>query len=62
LHSLLGENDEAFAWLKIATERHRLHMADLVYYQEFDPLRNDSRYQQLVQQITERKYSHPFGD
>jgi DNA-binding winged helix-turn-helix (wHTH) protein/TolB-like protein/tetratricopeptide (TPR) repeat protein len=62
LHSLLGENDEAFAWLKIAVERHRLHVADLVYTEEFDPLRNDSRYQQLVQQITDRKYSHPFGD
>jgi hypothetical protein len=51
LEALLGNKDEAFAWLNKAYAERSGKLLDLKLDPDFDTLRRDSRYADLVRRI-----------
>lgn len=51
LYTALGEREQALALLKKAYENHHLQLQYLGVAPEFDPLRADLRFQNLVRRI-----------
>jgi TolB-like protein/Tfp pilus assembly protein PilF len=51
VHAALGQNDLAFAWLNRAYEEHDMQMVSLRVNPTLDPLRDDSRFQVLLQLV-----------
>ena len=51
LYGVLGEQDEAFASLERAYQRHESNLADLAVDPLFDPLRSDPRFKQLLKKM-----------
>jgi TolB-like protein/DNA-binding winged helix-turn-helix (wHTH) protein len=50
-YSLLDEKDEAFAWLEKASQEHTPDLLDLTLDPDYDNLRSDQRFQDLVRRI-----------
>jgi hypothetical protein len=50
-YALLGDKDRAFLWLEKAYQQHASSLADLKWGPEFDSLRADPRYADLVRRI-----------
>jgi tetratricopeptide (TPR) repeat protein len=53
LHAQLGENDEAFRWLEKAFEERQPWLGQLQFDPQFEPLRSDPRFADLVRRIKE---------
>jgi eukaryotic-like serine/threonine-protein kinase len=53
LHAQLGENDEAFAWLEKAFEERQPWLGQLQFDPQFEPLRSDPRFADLVRRVKE---------
>jgi len=51
LYAALGERDEAFAWLERAFDEKSQQLTYLNSGAEWDPLRSDPRFQDLVRRI-----------
>jgi len=51
LHAVLRDNDEAFSWLDKAYEERSPRLLDLKLDPDFDSLRRDPRYSDLVRRI-----------
>jgi eukaryotic-like serine/threonine-protein kinase len=51
LYVNLGDNDHAFEWLNIASEEHDVLLAGLPINPQFDSLRSDSRYPDLLRKL-----------
>lgn len=51
LYSIAGENDLAFEWLEKCLEERNPQMPYLCAYVEFEPLRSDSRFQDLLRKM-----------
>lgn len=51
VYTALGEKDEAFVWLEKGYEEHILTMGELKIDPMFDSLRNDPRFENLLQRI-----------
>jgi eukaryotic-like serine/threonine-protein kinase len=51
IHAALGENDQAFVWLRKAAEERDAHVIWLKVDPTFDGLRSDPRFAQLVQEM-----------
>jgi TolB-like protein/Tfp pilus assembly protein PilF len=51
IYTALGERDEAFAWLEKGYEEHILTMGELKIDPMFDSLRNDPRFDNLLQRM-----------
>ena len=51
LYSILGDKDQAFAWLNTAHEDHDYYLRILRVDPDFDPLRSDPRYAELVRKM-----------
>ncbi|MFQ5817651.1 MAG: winged helix-turn-helix domain-containing protein [Terriglobia bacterium] len=49
IHAILGEKDEAFAWLEKAYEEHEF--VSLKVHPGYDPLRSDPRFQDLLRRM-----------
>ena len=52
IYSLLGERDEAFAWLTLAADEHAVGLAFLRVDPRLDRLRADRRFDDLLQRLT----------
>ena len=50
-YAVLGEKDKAFEWLEKAYEEHAPGLLDLDLDPDYDTLRTDSRFQNLVRRI-----------
>lgn len=50
-HASLGEQDQAFGWLEKAYERRDLSLVNLKVTSEFDPLRSDPRFADLMRRV-----------
>ena len=50
-YAVLGEKDKAFEWLEKAYEEHAPGLLDLDLDPDYDSLRTDSRFQNLVRRI-----------
>jgi serine/threonine-protein kinase len=53
LHAQLGENDEAFTWLQKAFEERQPWLGQLQFDPQFESLRSDPRFADLVRRIKE---------
>jgi serine/threonine protein kinase/Tfp pilus assembly protein PilF len=53
LHAKLGQNDQAFAWLEKAFEERQPWLGQLHTDPQFEPLRSDRRFADLVRRIKE---------
>jgi TolB-like protein/lipoprotein NlpI len=53
LHAQLGQNDKAFAWLEKALEERQPWLGQLQFDPQFEPLRSDPRFSDLVRRIKE---------
>jgi TolB-like protein/Tfp pilus assembly protein PilF len=53
LHAQLGQNDKAFAWLEKALEERQPWLGQLQFDPQFEPLRSDPRFTDLVRRIKE---------
>jgi TolB-like protein/Tfp pilus assembly protein PilF len=53
LHAQLGENDEAFTWLEKAFEERQPWLGQLQFDPQFESLRSDPRFPDLVRRIKE---------
>ena len=53
LHAQLGQNDEAFAWLEKAFEERQPWLGQLKVDPQFEPLRSDPRFGQLIRRVEE---------
>jgi TolB-like protein/Tfp pilus assembly protein PilF len=53
LHAQLGQNDEAFAWLVKAFEERQPWLGQLQFDPQFEPLRSDPRFSDLIRRIKE---------
>lgn len=53
--SLLGERDEAFAWIRRAVETGRIQPYQLEYGGELDALKNDPRFEQMIERVRNAK-------
>jgi serine/threonine protein kinase/tetratricopeptide (TPR) repeat protein len=53
IYSLLGERDEAFAWLTLAADEHAVGLAFARVDPRLDNLRSDSRFDNLIQRLSE---------
>jgi serine/threonine-protein kinase len=51
IHVGLGDNEQAFAWLDKACDEHSLWLSWLRVDRKFDPLRSDSRFQDVLRRI-----------
>jgi hypothetical protein len=51
LHTRLGENEQAFAWLDKAYEEHDMWLATLKVEPKWDSLRSDPRFQELERRV-----------
>jgi len=51
LYANLGDSDHAFEWLNIACEEHDVFLPDLPINPQFDSLRSDPRYPDLLRKI-----------
>ncbi len=51
LYSDLGDKDQAFRWLDIAYQEHDWLLIGLKTFFQFDPLRSDPRYTELVRKV-----------
>jgi hypothetical protein len=51
LYGVLGDKDQAFAWLDSAYQKHDWALTNLRVYSVFDPLRSDPRFQQLLKKV-----------
>ena len=47
----LGENDKAFEWLEITYKNHSTNMYCINIDPDFDPIRNDPRFQDLIKRL-----------
>jgi TolB-like protein len=50
-YAQLGQGDEGFAWLEKAYDERSAWMAEFVNHPRFDPLRSDSRFQDLLRRM-----------
>jgi TolB-like protein len=50
-YSILGNKDEAFEWLEKCYQRHGTNMLGLKIEPDFDPLRSDPRFQDLLKRV-----------
>jgi tetratricopeptide (TPR) repeat protein len=55
IYSLLGERDEAFAWLTLAADEHAVGLAFARVDPRLDNLRPDSRFDNLLLRLSEQK-------
>ncbi len=53
LHAKLGQKDQAFAWLEKAFEERQPWLGQLPVDPQFDPLRSDPRFQDLIGRVKE---------
>jgi TolB-like protein/Flp pilus assembly protein TadD len=53
LHAQLGENDRAFEWLEKAFEERQPWLGQLQFDPQFEPLRSDPRFADLVRRVKE---------
>ena len=53
LHAQLGQNDKAFAWLEKALEERQPWLGQLQFDPQFEPLRSDPRFSDLIRRIKE---------
>jgi hypothetical protein len=53
LHAQLGQNDEAFAWLEKAFVERQPWLGQLQFDPQFESLRSDPRFADLVRRIKE---------
>jgi len=51
IYASLAEKDEAFAWLEKAYQERDDAMLGLKWYPQFDPLRSDGRFQDLLRRM-----------
>src|SRR5260370_35433541 len=51
LHTRLGNNEQAFAWLDKAYEEHDMWLATLKVEPKWDSLRSDPRFQELERRV-----------
>jgi tetratricopeptide (TPR) repeat protein len=51
IYIALGDKKSAFAWLEKAYQEHSASLVDIKIDPEFDQLRNDQRFQQLVRRM-----------
>ena len=51
VYSVLGERQKAFAWLEKAYEQHDTQMINLKVDPQYDPLRSDPRFQDLLRRM-----------
>ena len=51
IYAALGQKDDAFKWLQTALEKHPFGMAFFKCVPEFDSLRSDSRYTDLLRRM-----------
>jgi TolB-like protein/Tfp pilus assembly protein PilF len=51
LHAQLGENDQAFAWLEKAFEERQPWLGQLKVDPQFEPLRSDPRFGELIRRV-----------
>jgi serine/threonine protein kinase/tetratricopeptide (TPR) repeat protein len=55
IYSLLGERDEAFAWLTLAAEEHAVGLAFVRVDPRLDNLRPDPRFDNLLKRLSEQR-------
>jgi tetratricopeptide (TPR) repeat protein len=53
LHAQLGQKDEAFSWLEKAFEERQPWLGQLKVDPQFEPLRSDPRFGQLIRRVEE---------
>ena len=51
IYAALGENDRAFEWLEFAAEAHSAGLMWLKGFPEYDSIRSDPRFEDLLQRL-----------